>query len=766
MSRIVVVLGGNAFVAPGHRLTMEGQLRFARDAMAHLLPLLDDDTELLLSHGNGPQVGQMLTRVEAALGKAYPLPLEVCVAESEGELGYVLQQAIYNVLSEQGRTRPSVVLLSQVEVDPGDPAFQHPTKPVGIFYDLEQARRLGEQGFAMVEDAGRGWRRVVPSPAPRAVLELNVVRRLLEERVIVIAAGGGGIPVVRRDGQLEGVEAVIDKDLTGALLARQLDADRLVILTDVPCAYRDFRSVQPLPLARISVAAARQLAVEGHFAAGSMLPKIEAAVQFAERTGREAMICNPTNLAEALRGEAGTRIWPGDEPMRCTAAPAIRSPYRCLILGAAGRDFHDFQTFFRQRPEFLVCGFTAAQIPFIEERVFPAALTGPLYEHPLPIFSEDRLPELIKQLAIDFVFLAYSDLSHVEVMHKASIVQACGASFALLGPKHTQLVSRRRVVAVTAVRTGAGKSPLSQFLAERLAAAGTRVGVLRHPMPYGDLERQCVERIASWADLDRFQCTVEEREEYAPYVERGLTVFAGVDYARVLAAAEAESDVILWDGGNNDYSFLRPDLSIVIADALRPGHESLYYPGETNSRLADVLVINKAGGASGETRAALRANLEALNPAAAILEADLDLEISPAGRIAGRRVLVVEDGPTLTHGGMSFGAGVVAARREGAREIVDPRAGAVGTIAAAFQEFPHLGAVLPALGYSKEQCDELAQTIRNSDAEIVVDASPCRLERLIVVDRPVVRVRYRFRQISGPDLMDLVRRALHIAPPR
>jgi carbamate kinase len=794
--RVVVVLGGNAFVAPGEPLTMDGQWRFAREAMEQLGPLLDRHAQLLLSHGNGPQVGHMLTRVEAAAGLAYRQPLEVCVAESQGELGYVLEQALRNALTRRGVGRSCVAMLSQVEVSADDPAFATPTKPIGGFFTAEQARMLSEKGFAMAEDAGRGWRRVVPSPAPRQVLELDVIRRLLDENVVVIAAGGGGIPVVRRDDGWAGVEAVVDKDQTGALLAVAVDADRLIILTDVPCAYRHFRSPHPEPLATLTVEEARNLAAEGEFAAGSMLPKIEAAAHFAATTGRPALICNPRNLAAAFEGRAGTHVVPNRAPsivpipsaanqalpntaLPCpapitapiaapiTAPDASRSPLRTLILGAAGRDFHNFQTFFRDRSDYLVCGFTAAQIPYIAERQFPAELSGPRYAGPIPIYSENRLPELIRELDIDCVFLAYSDLSHVDVMHKASIVLAHGASFGLLGPRHTELVSRVPVVAVTAVRTGAGKSPLSQLLAERIAAAGHRLAVLRHPMPYGDLTKQRVERFQTWDDLDRFACTVEEREEYEPYVQRGLAVFAGVDYAAIVAAAETEADAILWDGGNNDFPFVKPRLSIVVADALRAGHESLYHPGEANVRMADLLVINKVGQASTEQLATLRANLLAMNPRAAVITADLELALSAedSERICGKRVLVVEDGPTLTHGGMAYGAGTLAARRAGAAELIDPRVAAVGSIAAAYREFPHLGPVLPALGYSDTQRSELAETIARCSAELVIDASPCRLERLITIERPVVRVEYRFRQLDGPDLLETVLRSVGFPSP-
>jgi predicted GTPase len=414
----------------------------------------------------------------------------------------------------------------------------------------------------------------------------------------------------------------------------------------------------------------------------------------------------------------------------------------------------------------LVCGFTAAQIPYIAQREFPAVLSGPRYGGPIPIYAEDRLPELIRELDIDCVFLAYSDLSHVEVMHKASIALAGGASFGLLGPRHTALAAHVPVVSVTAVRTGAGKSPLSQFLATRIAAAGHRLAVLRHPMPYGDLAKQRVERFQTWEDLDHYSCTVEEREEYEPYVQRGLAVFAGVDYAAIVAAAESEADAILWDGGNNDLPFLKPTLSIVVADALRAGHESLYHPGEANVRMADVLVVNKARQVDANRLEKLRADLRLLNPRATIITADLALTMSDddVERIRGRRVLVVEDGPTLTHGGMAFGAGTLAARRAGAAELIDPRAAAVGSIATAFRDFPHLGPVLPALGYSEEQRAELGETIARCPAELIVDASPCRLERLITMRQPVVRVEYRFEQLDGPDLLDIVCRSLRFPP--
>lgn len=437
--------------------------------------------------------------------------------------------------------------------------------------------------------------------------------------------------------------------------------------------------------------------------------------------------------------------------------------FNCLIMGAAGRDFHNFQTFFRDRPSFRVCAFTAAQIPYIESRAFPRSLAGPNYMTDIPIYSELQLPELITRLGIQFVFLAYSDLSHADVMHKASLVQASGASFVLLGPQHTQLNSNRPVIAVTAVRTGAGKSPLSLWLAKSLNDHGRRTAVMRHPMPYGHLERQAAQRFATHGDLDRFECTIEEREEYEPYIEQSLVVFAGVDYRAILAMAEAEADIILWDGGNNDFSFVRPTVSIVVVDALRPGHEVGYYPGETNLRSADIVVINKVGNASAETLAGMRTRIHANNLNAEIVESDLEILVDQPEAISGKRVVVVEDGPTLTHGEMSFGAGTLAARRFGAREIVDPRPFAVGSLTESYVRFPHLGRVVPALGYSAQQCQDLQQTIDACGADVILDASPCRLNRILDLRTKLVRVSYVFRQISGRPLLESLYSRINLA---
>jgi predicted GTPase len=427
--------------------------------------------------------------------------------------------------------------------------------------------------------------------------------------------------------------------------------------------------------------------------------------------------------------------------------------FNCIIMGAAGRDFHDFLTFFRQRDDFRVCCFTAHQIPYIDQRSFPQELAGDRYDADIPIFAEERLEELIARYQVDFVFLAYSDLAHEQVMHKASRVQAAGASFALLGPKHTQLVADIPVVSVTAVRTGAGKSPLSQAIASHLRQHGKRVGIVRHPMPYGDLQAQAVQRFDTPADLERHACTVEECEEYEPYLELGLPIYAGVDYRAIFDAAAADQDVLLWDGGNNDVSFVRPDLSIVVCDALRPGHELAFYPGETNLRSADVVVIAKVDEASDEQLAEVRRNVAHAAPDASLVEAGLGIEVDDAA-IAGKRALVVEDGPTTTHGGRPSGAGLLAAQRAGAGEIIDPRAHAVGSLAQAYVDYPHIDRVLPALGYSSEQRRELRQSIEAAAPDVVVDASPARLGRVLPdLKVPVVTVRYAFEQRSGPDLL-------------
>ena len=430
--------------------------------------------------------------------------------------------------------------------------------------------------------------------------------------------------------------------------------------------------------------------------------------------------------------------------------------FNCIIMGAAGRDFHNFRSFFLERPQFRVCAFTATQIHFISGRRSPRELAGEHYDADIPIHDEEELPRLIREHAVDFVFFAYSDLSHQEVMHRAALVQACGASFVLLGPKHTCLPARRPVVAVTATRTGAGKSPLTQYLAAGLRDAGLRAVTVRHPMPYGDLGAQAVQRFAREEDLERHQCTIEEREEYAPFVRQGLVIYAGVDYRAILAAAEEEADIVLWDGGNNDFSFFRADLNIVVADALRAGHGLDYYPGETNFRAADIVVVNKVAQAGPDAVQRILAMQQQLNPRAAVLQADLELDVEDAGALRDRSVLVIEDGPTITHGGMAYGAGRVAAQQCAVASLVDPRPHAVGSLAATFTAYPHLEQVLPAMGYSAQQRADLKATIESSGADIVLDASPAQVGALLGLSRPVKRVSYRWVQRQGPDLLERV----------
>jgi predicted GTPase len=432
--------------------------------------------------------------------------------------------------------------------------------------------------------------------------------------------------------------------------------------------------------------------------------------------------------------------------------------YNCIVMGAAGRDFHNFLSFLRDQPYFRVRAFTATQIPFIGHRSFPAVLAGPAYGEDIPIHDESELTDLVKALDIDLVFFSYSDVSHDHVMHKASEVQAAGAGFVMLGPEQTQIEAAVPVVSVTATRTGAGKSPLTQWLAKNLTQKGLHVAVIRHPMPYGNLEAQRVQRFASHEDLTEQNCTIEEREEFEPYVEMGVPIYAGTDYRAILDDAQEGADLVLWDGGNNDFSFIRPDLDIVVVDPLRAGHETEYYPGEVNFRRADVLVISKAGSAARENIDSIRERAAQLNPGAAICTADLDIEADDPGLVEDQRVLVVEDGPTVTHGGMPYGAGTVVAKRHGGIPV-DPRPHARGSIRDTFDAWPHLGNVLPAMGYSAAQRRELASTIHAcceaEHARCVVDACPGRLDRAISLDVPIVRVSYTFRQIDGPPLLDL-----------
>jgi predicted GTPase len=433
------------------------------------------------------------------------------------------------------------------------------------------------------------------------------------------------------------------------------------------------------------------------------------------------------------------------------------SPIKTLIMGAAGRDFHNFNVYFRDNPAYQVVAFTATQIPDIEGRTYPAELAGPHYPAGIPIYAESDLLALIRGKAIDQVVFAYSDVPHEYIMHHASAVLAAGADFRLMGTHSTQLKSTKPVVSVCAVRTGSGKSQTTRRVSLILREMGYKVAAIRHPMPYGDLASQAVQRYASYEDLDRYDCTIEEREEYEPHLDNGILVYAGVDYERILRQAEQEVDIILWDGGNNDIPFFVSDFQIVVADPHRPGHELSYYPGETNVRLADVFVINKVDTAGAEQVNQVRQNLSALNPNAIIIEAASPLFVDDPQAIRGKRVLVVEDGPTLTHGEMAFGAGWVAARRAGAAEIVDPRPFAVGSIQETFQKYPNTGPILPAMGYGDEMTHDLEETIRKADVDLVIIGTPIDLNRVIKIDQPTQRVRYELQEIGKPTLEDLLK---------
>jgi predicted GTPase len=421
---------------------------------------------------------------------------------------------------------------------------------------------------------------------------------------------------------------------------------------------------------------------------------------------------------------------------------------KVLIMGAAGRDFHNFNVYFRDNENYEVVAFTAAQIPGIAGRVYPKELAGPLYGNGIPIYPEEELTGLIKKHSIDQVVLAYSDLSHETVMQKASLVLAAGADFRLMGTESTMLRSIKPVISVCAVRTGAGKSPTSQKLVDILKERGYRVVVVRHPMPYGDLLRQECQRFASMEDCVRNECTIEEREEYEPYICCGSVVYSGVDFKKILGAAEKEADIIIWDGGNNDIPFYKPDLHIVIADPHRAGHELTYYPGEVNVRLADVVIVNKVDSARKEDVELVIKNVRSINKKAIIIKANSAITADKPELIKGKRVLVVEDGPTLTHGGMAFGAGVIAAKKYGAKEVIDPRPHAVGSILKVYKDFPHLGAVLPAMGYSVVQTKELEMTINAADCDAVIAGTPIDLGGLLLLNKPVVRVRYRIEEVD------------------
>jgi predicted GTPase len=438
----------------------------------------------------------------------------------------------------------------------------------------------------------------------------------------------------------------------------------------------------------------------------------------------------------------------------------VASARKVLIMGAAGRDFHNFNCVYRNNDAFRVVAFTATQIPDIAGRKYPAELAGGLYPDGIPIHDEADLVRLVREHGVDDVVFAYSDVSNQYVMERAARANAAGANFVLLGSRDTMLVSKKPVIGVCAVRTGSGKSQTSRFVAGVLRAMGRKVAVVRHPMPYGDLAKQAVQRFATFDDLAAHDCTIEEREEYEPHIEKGSVVFAGVDYHAILAAAEAEADVILWDGGNNDLPFYKPSLFITVADPLRPGHERTYHPGAANFLAADVIVINKVDSADAAGLDAVRRSAAELNPGAAVVEAASEITTDQPAALRGKKVLVVEDGPTLTHGGMHIGAGWVLATREGAGEILDARPYAVGSIRDTYTKYPHVQTILPAMGYSERQVKELEQTIAAVPADVIVVGTPIDLGRLVRDARPMVRVRYELKQVAGPALEGLVARVV------
>jgi predicted GTPase len=425
---------------------------------------------------------------------------------------------------------------------------------------------------------------------------------------------------------------------------------------------------------------------------------------------------------------------------------------RVLIMGAAGRDFHNFSTVFRDDERYEVVAYTATQIPNIEGRRYPPELAGRLYPHGIPIYPENELSRLIRDLQVDQVVFSYSDVSHQYVMDKASLALAAGADFRLIGGKATMLKSIKPVVAVCAVRTGCGKSQTTRYVANALQKMGKKVVAVRHPMPYGDLVRQRVQRFGTYADLDLQNCTIEEREEYEPHLDRGIVVYAGVDYDAILKQAEDEAEILLWDGGNNDLPFFKPDLHIVVADPHRAGHEMTYYPGAANFRRADLIIINKIDTADLAQISAVRDNASTVNPDAILIEAASPIFVPDPAAIRGKRVLVIEDGPTVTHGGMKYGAGIVAARRFGAAEIIDPRPYTVGTITETFEKYPGIGTLLPAMGYGEEQIGDLEETIRRTPCDLVISATPIDLTRVAEIFHPVQRVRYELQVIGQPTL--------------
>ncbi len=431
---------------------------------------------------------------------------------------------------------------------------------------------------------------------------------------------------------------------------------------------------------------------------------------------------------------------------------------RVVIMGAAGRDFHNFNVFFRDNDRYEVVAFTATQIPNIGGRIYPPDLAGRNYPRGIPILPEEELPSLIEREGVDEIVFAYSDVSHLEVMHKASMVLARGPDFRLMGPATTMLASKVPVIAVTAVRTGAGKSQTTRRITAIMRKHSKRAAVVRHPMPYGDLIKQRVQRFSSFDDLDRFDTTIEEREEYEPHIAAGFVVYAGVDYGAILEEAEKEAEVIIWDGGNNDLPFYRPDLHVTLVDPHRPGHETSFHPGEANLRMADVVILNKVDTASPDEVERVEAAVKKVNPDAVVIRAASPLVLEQGDIVEGKRVLVVEDGPTLTHGGMTYGAGVIAARRHGASELVDPEPYAVGSIKAALEAYPDLEPLLPAMGYGREQVRELGETINRTPADIVIIGTPIDLRRVVNITKPALRVRYELEEIGRVTLEDVVTR--------
>ncbi len=446
-------------------------------------------------------------------------------------------------------------------------------------------------------------------------------------------------------------------------------------------------------------------------------------------------------------------------PWKVAPSHRLTAMKRVVIMGAAGRDFHNFNVVYRNSPECQVVAFTAAQIPGIEGRTYPPELAGPKYPEGIPIFREEEMPRLVQDENADLVVLSYSDISNVEVVHKASIAMAAGADFQLLGPRSTMLRSKLPVVSVGAVRTGAGKSTVSRKITSVLRQHSRKVAVIRHPMPYGDLSKQISQRFASFQDLDKYECSIEEREEYEPHIENGFVVFAGVDYQRILNEAEEEAEVILWDGGNNDIPFIKPDIHFVVLDPLRPGDEITHYPSEVNVRLANVAIINKVNTAKEKNVQIVQSNIKTLNPQATIIRAASDMVLDRPELVKGKRVLVIEDGPTVTHGDMAYGVGFLAARQFHAAEIIDPRKSAVGIIEATYRKYPHLKEVLPTMGYGQQQIRDLEATIAKVDCDSIVIATPADIRRLIKFSKPTARVTYELREMTGPRIEDLLRSA-------